>query len=154
MVRRSPLGVEFLAASTYGTSRGQSDGAKFPAPCSRTDARVAGVHGNCIVAGPPHCHVLFDHFETPSHVHELCCGYDSMKRSESVGLARSMPRLLPVDYYSEPWRRPWSWSHPSGRPVRGVMLSPVASPAKQCGQVADLDSPACPTSVGLCTNYR
>ena len=64
-----------------------------------------------------------------------------------------MPWLLPpVDFYSEPWRILWSRSHPSGRPVRGGVLSPVACPAKQCEPRGDLDSPACPTSAGLCAN--
>ena len=51
-----------------------------------------------------------------------------MTRSESVGLARRhMPwPLTPVGSYSELWRGLWSRPHPSGRPVRGGVLSPGA----------------------------
>ena len=38
---------------------------------SRTDTCVSGVHIGCIAAGTPHCHLLLDPYEAPSHTHEL-----------------------------------------------------------------------------------
>ena len=44
---------------------------------SGTNACVPGAHVDCIAAGAPHCHVLVNPCEVPSHVHKLCCRYDT-----------------------------------------------------------------------------
>ena len=70
-------------------------------PCSVTDVRVAGVHVNCIAAGAPHYYVLLDPHETPSHAHELLCGYAT--GVSPLASPEGKPWLLPpVDSYSEP----------------------------------------------------
>ena len=50
-------------------------------PGSGTDACGPGVHIDRIASGAPHCHVLLDLYEAPSHVNELCCRYDTERVS-------------------------------------------------------------------------